>query len=440
MKFTFEHLGNLPKASICLGNLTIICGSNNMSKTILSNAIYGLIKHLSNFGPKVSDIRDKIDLSFTVDLNQYIGSVKDSIKKNQQSYCKELSTVFDVDQELVQNTKIIVDVESLTPNFSISRRIKLGDRIVVERPANESKLTIKITPTEKTNTKELHDSITQLIYYACVDVLLPGVFFMTAERSGISIFQRELDTGRNRTIFNLREHSARARDLGQLFSNFSNYPISIQDNIDTIRDASNIRKRKSFLKGKLDAAFQTIVGGTYLTDNNDISFSVNSEKMSGVKLPIHYASSSIKSLFLLDLYIKNIAQSNDLLIIDEPELSLHPENQRKLAWLLAALSNNGIKILMTTHSDYIVKEISSLLMLGELNKDKQAQLAKELGYPQNSVLNKGHVKCYIMQKHNIKNAPIGTSGIDIESFNDEIDNMNRCYDTIMREIDNEEFF
>ena len=52
-------------------------------------------------------------------------------------------------------------------------------------------------------------------------------------------------------------------------------------------------------------------------------------------------------------------------MIDEPELNIHPENQRHIARLLARLVNAGLRIVISTHSDYIVREFNSLLMLGQ---------------------------------------------------------------------------
>lgn len=50
-------------------------------------------------------------------------------------------------------------------------------------------------------------------------------------------------------------------------------------------------------------------------------------------------------------------------MIDEPELNLHPSNQRVIARFLAKLVNSGIRVIVSTHSDYFVKEINSLIML-----------------------------------------------------------------------------
>ena len=52
-------------------------------------------------------------------------------------------------------------------------------------------------------------------------------------------------------------------------------------------------------------------------------------------------------------------------MVDEPELNLHPENQRRLARFIATLVNNGIKVFVTTHSDYIIKEINTLIMFDQ---------------------------------------------------------------------------
>lgn len=52
-----------------------------------------------------------------------------------------------------------------------------------------------------------------------------------------------------------------------------------------------------------------------------------------------------------------------MLIIDEPELNLHPDNQRKMAGLLARLVNCGVKVLVTTHSDYLIRELNNRVML-----------------------------------------------------------------------------
>jgi len=47
MKFTFKNIRYIGDGEITLGNLTVICGPNNVGKTYLSYTIYGFLKHLS---------------------------------------------------------------------------------------------------------------------------------------------------------------------------------------------------------------------------------------------------------------------------------------------------------------------------------------------------------------------------------------------------------
>ena len=70
-------------------------------------------------------------------------------------------------------------------------------------------------------------------------------------------------------------------------------------------------------------------------------------------------------------------------MIDEPELNIHPENQREIARLLARLVNAGLNIVISTHSDYIVRELNSLIML---SGDKNQKLRTKYGYDKNEVL------------------------------------------------------
>jgi predicted ATPase len=49
MKFNFAHLGGIDKGTVELGDLTVICGPNNMGKTYISYIIYGLLRHFKRW-------------------------------------------------------------------------------------------------------------------------------------------------------------------------------------------------------------------------------------------------------------------------------------------------------------------------------------------------------------------------------------------------------
>jgi predicted ATP-binding protein involved in virulence len=79
-------------------------------------------------------------------------------------------------------------------------------------------------------------------------------------------------------------------------------------------------------------------------------------------------SSGIKDLIPLVLYLRYVAEERDLVIIDEPEMNLHPEAQIKIMEFLAMMTNSGLNIITTTHSPYLVDHISNLTKAYELKK------------------------------------------------------------------------
>ena len=67
-------------------------------------------------------------------------------------------------------------------------------------------------------------------------------------------------------------------------------------------------------------------------------------------------------------FLKSTAKKGQLLIVDEPEGHLSPKNQIYMARLLAMCVNAGVKVLVTTHSDYFIQEINNLIMLNSIDE------------------------------------------------------------------------
>ena len=146
----------------------------------------------------------------------------------------------------------------------------------------------------------------------------------------------------------------------------------------------------------------------------------------------------------LGYYIRHVAKPNDLLMIDEPEMNLHPESQRKLARLLATLVNIGIKVYITTHSDYIVKEISTLIVL---NQDVSyiKKIAEHAKYSKLELLNKESVRVYTTKCDKTRrginpkrcgiyleeNSSSQEEGISVPNFDETINQISRMQNDII---------
>ena len=78
------------------------------------------------------------------------------------------------------------------------------------------------------------------------------------------------------------------------------------------------------------------------------------------------ASSMVSELAPVVLYLRHVVRPGDLLIIEEPESHLHPAMQVEFVRQLAAAVKSGIRILITTHSEWVLEELANLVRLSEL--------------------------------------------------------------------------
>ena len=80
-------------------------------------------------------------------------------------------------------------------------------------------------------------------------------------------------------------------------------------------------------------------------------------------------SSMVSELAPLVLYLRSLVQPDDTLIIEEPEAHLHPGAQADMAVILARLVRAGVKVIITTHSDWLLQEIGNLVLEGLLDDE-----------------------------------------------------------------------
>ena len=89
-------------------------------------------------------------------------------------------------------------------------------------------------------------------------------------------------------------------------------------------------------------------------------------------LRMSHSSAMVSELAPLVLFLRGIVQPGDVLIIEEPESHLHPVAQTKIAHTLARLVQAGVRVVITTHSHWLVQQIGNLIREGELRKQGES--------------------------------------------------------------------
>lgn len=102
-------------------------------------------------------------------------------------------------------------------------------------------------------------------------------------------------------------------------------------------------------------------------DNNSIDFTLKD----GQSVNVNYVSSTVSELIPLVVFLKRgLIQKDGLVVIEEPEAHLSFENQKLIAKLIALLLKENIKVLITTHSDFLIYELNNLIMKDRIIQNK----------------------------------------------------------------------
>ena len=99
--------------------------------------------------------------------------------------------------------------------------------------------------------------------------------------------------------------------------------------------------------------------------------------LSGDKFDINELSSGEKQLFLRTLAIRMLNPENSIILIDEPELSLHPKWQQRIVDVYRKIGENN-QIIIATHSPHILGSVrKENIML--LDKDDEGKIVVRTG-------------------------------------------------------------
>ena len=441
MKFTIENVGPIKKSEMEFGDLTILCGKNNTGKTYITYNTFNFLDAIKYF------LRLSVDKKFaenllntgkiSIDLSGYFSNYHTIFKVAMADWVKTESwRQMASHKDHYANAEMFLEYD--TNEFEIFakwREIKTYSTITrncilhiqKEREKYNIDFTLENTGTELPNADMLHKHLEGFLSFI-FNSYFPDTFIITCERTGVACFRPSF-------IYSPpKKASVAERD--EYDEDAPKYPRPMQKDWRFVVEFRDAAVEKSFIAEEypyiLDY-FADICGGNYSL-NDDLVF-FEPKDSPGVKLTTTESSSTVRSLMELNFYLKHKAQKYQCLIIDEPELNLHPENQRKMARLLAMLVNAGIYVAITTHSDYIIREFNTLIMLHDKNNPQRRAIAEELGYDDqhiNCLLDPEKIRCYVAKDGTVVPMDINSRyGIEVTSFDDSIREVNALQQRIL---------
>jgi predicted ATP-dependent endonuclease of OLD family len=420
-----QNIGKIKKAKIDLSkNLIVFTGRNNSGKTWVSYVLYSLFKS------KIDKKNNNKNKFFGDEL--FLGLDEENPIKSTKYNIKELVKYF--------NGILTKDYIENLPNYFANSKIDFskfsialsdlylkGNRILLFEIDNKKIISIEILKSDEDFTVNMvyhPDELSNVIpiYFSKnksirlirkkIDDLtilkwllsFSETTFIPAERVGISVFSTDISANRIES------------------ESVVDYQLPIKDALqDWIRIPNFVNRTKDNVFTKLAKQIENDIlgGGLSVSEGGIIQFEIDENN----SLSYYNTASNIKSLASLIFYLKYYAKADGILFIDEPELNLHPDNQRKIARYLSIISNLGIKVFVSTHSDYIIREFNNLIMFSKKHSSTE-NLMTELGYSKNETLKKEDVSAYYFDKGLVSELEVSETGFEVSSIDETIEKQN----------------
>lgn len=255
MKIDFKKLGFIKKGCIETNDITIIFGPNNVGKTYLSYSIYSILleykKNFTSISMVTDEMIDELFLNKVIDCNY-----KDIFKlPNQNDLCKNIS---DNLQKFFKDTSGVLSEASITVNsesdvfdiysLTFAWNLKLSERVLLRVSKENNNENIKFEILEVNSESESEPNIDLGLLKARISFLIDFIgktnifkninkdpFIITSERTGISVFLKEIDGNRNDVVNEIAFGEDETYISNIINKRISKFSEPINNNINIIR-------------------------------------------------------------------------------------------------------------------------------------------------------------------------------------------------------------
>lgn len=146
--------------------------------------------------------------------------------------------------------------------------------------------------------------------------------------------------------------------------------LSSQDDLLDLFDSFNVANNQALLE-----EIKELIGGDFSIDkkNKQLFF-----KQNGNSIPTVSVASGIKSFgVLLRLIQTGCVSTSKMLVLDEPEIHLHPEWQVAFCRFIIELVSKGIPIVVSSHSPYFIQGLRYFASARGVEKDVVYYMAEQ---------------------------------------------------------------
>lgn len=366
MKLTINNIGKLKNAEVVIDGITVITGENDTGKSTVGKVLWSVFNSFYKVYEQIK--KERIDF-----VNEQIYSYVRNLDKSDNVKKKTLDMAIDI----IQNYSIYYRNEENIKNY-ITEKFKENnyfvDAKVIEELTGDLYVVLGIKSIEiissiieqKLST-EFHDEIknknTESQEETSVELCIRNKILNFNIEEGINVagefvenLKGDIDDFDLATEAVFIDNPFIIDDIENILEQKKkNYRQHLVSKLYYNRNKNTVKKM--YVNEKLEKIYKklnSIASGKITIKNLDVYY-----KDSKMEINAKNLSTGLKTFAIIKILLQNgTLEENGTIILDEPEIHLHPEWQLKFAELIVLLQREfGMHILLTTHSPYFLNAI-----------------------------------------------------------------------------------
>lgn len=361
MKLKLKNIGKITSAEVEIAGITVIAGPNSTGKSTISKSIFAMFNSLHNLSQKVKKEQEiSIRQLFSSNIDEFFKEF--ILSENKKISPEDLSA-------LLVGVSKKKDIINIMEKFDISSDFYADILNGIEEINSIPKKRIEYEILQSSFQKEFNGRIHNIFSNNNCEI---GLVVKGNEQK--IVFNHNDDLIEDDNLFQLDHEVVYIDDPFVMDYNRKSEKDRWIFYSDDITTTKNHREAVIAQYSKTDTL--TIVQRASIKSNLDLAYAKINEaleselkliaprdsedqKLPSDKLPVESLSSGAKTFYLMKVLLDNgTIVKNGTLILDEPEVHLHPAWEIILAEMIVLLQKEmQLHILINTHSPYFIRAI-----------------------------------------------------------------------------------
>ncbi|MCB4781011.1 MAG: AAA family ATPase [Sulfurovum sp.] len=412
MELQLKNIGMIKEANVKINGLTVIAGENDTGKSTVGKIIFCIIKATSRYKEdfnesKIYKIENKLDGLFF-----YIRRNIDFIDEDNEEYYDKLKNILSMNSYLayVDNEIAYVDYEKSSDYMRnlddhlkpLKSMIEKHDKNAIKYINNALEELKFIINTPENKNKSIENALNKVFrseFDSNIVSFNEDIGFIKLIENNLTLLDLKIVSNKIEIINNcepiefdevtfietpliLNNHDMLIRsqtglDINKRGSRRLGVPyttLHTKDLFDKLKSNGFGFFLENDFEEQLKNNIQDFINGEIIYDieERDFVYIKNNQK-----IPIKNTATGIKSFGIIQLLIDNdFINRNSVLILDEPEIHIHPKWQLKYAQLISVLVDNAVPVIVTSHSPYMIEALKRYSEVEEIEDRTNFYLAE----------------------------------------------------------------